>query len=166
MGRQKKSRIQPSEEGLAYAKVAAVKYVKLRKSCMDFEQRHPSLLQRGKVRASAFEELECLSEDTFVMPDLASCDAPQMERYLADREKVYLFEYGMHRLEDTIRPIAESLFIKKLSWKEIMRMQNVSRMTVARYRNESLRQIAFIVDSYMEWKARVLFDEKRDKKSK
>lgn len=76
---------------------------------------------------------------------------------------MYLFEYGMHRLEDTIRPIAESLFIKKLSWKETMRMQNVSRMTVARYRNESLRQIAFIVDSYMEWKARVLFDEKRDK---
>ena len=56
MGRQKKSRIQPSEEGLAYAKVAAVKYVKLRKSCMDFEQRHPSLLQREKVRASACVE--------------------------------------------------------------------------------------------------------------
>ena len=162
MGRQKKSIIQPSEEGFAYAKGAAVKYVNLRRSCMDFEQLHPSLLQRRKVRVPAFEELEYLSEDSFVMPDLASCDAPQMERYLADKEKVYLFEYGMHRLDDMIRPIAESLFIKKLSWKETMRTQNVSRMTVARYRNESLRQIAFIVDSYMEWKARVLCDgEKR-----
>ena len=39
-------------------------------------------------------------------------------------------------------------------------------LIIIRYRNESLRQIAFIVDSYMEWKARVLFDGKRDKKSK
>lgn len=42
-----------------------------------------SLNDIGKVRV---EEMDCLSEDTFLMPDLALCDADKMDDYLANKE--------------------------------------------------------------------------------
>lgn len=157
MGRSKKEIIQPSEEGLIYAMEAIQGYSEMRQFCDDFELAYPSLFAKGKVNRSAFEELGCLSKDTFVMPDLAVFDADRMNDYLADREKVYLFEYALEQMENGIREIAESLFIGRLSWEEIMRKHCVSKMTVCRYRKEAIRQLAVIVDGYMEWKVQCLF---------
>lgn len=157
MGRRKKMRFQPSKEGMRYAITAIKRYTEMRQFCDKFEVMYPSLLKKGKVRTEAFEEMDCLSEDTFLMPDLAPCDADKMDDYLANREMVYLFEYSLQQLDDVVRQIAESLFIKKMSWEEVMQKHCVSRMTVSRYRKAALQQMAIVVDNYMEWKARSLF---------
>ena len=131
----------------------------MREFCSEFECAYPSLFRKGKVNQAAFEDMECLSEDTFIIPHLSMVDIGKMDTYLAQREKVYLFEYSMERLDldEAVRPIAESLFIKKESWEEVMRKHCISRMTVSRYRKAALLSMAMVVDSYMVWKAQSLF---------
>jgi len=124
----------------------------MREFCSEFECAYPSLFRKGKVNQAAFEDMECLSEDTFIIPHLSMVDIGKMDTYLAQREKVYLFEYSMERLDEAVRPIAESLFIKKESWEEVMRKHCISRMTVSRYRKAALLSMAMVVDSYMVWK--------------
>lgn len=158
MGRKKKRILQNSKEGTEYAVNAAHRYVEMRDYCDEFEARYPSLIQKGKIQTTAFEALDCLSADTFVMPDLAPCDANKLDVYLANKERLYLFEYSLQQLDSDVRQVAESLFIERLSWQEVIQKYCISRMTVSRYRKTSLLQFAAVVDEYMEWKARSLFE--------
>lgn len=154
MGRHKKTVLEPTAEGIAYTLRAIQRYPKMCQFCDEFEKRYPSLLQKGNINAEAFNDMECLSTDTFVMPDLAPCDSGMVDEYLENREKVYLLEYGVMKLNIDIRPIAENLFIQRLTWDDVMKRHNISRMTVCRIRKAAINEIAYVVDSYMIWKAK------------
>lgn len=157
MGRHKKVMLEPTAEGIDYTLRAINGYPKMRQFCDEFEKRYPSLLQKGNINAEAFNDMECLSTDTFIMPDLAPCDSGLINEYLEKREKVYLLEYGVKKLNTNIRPIAENLFIQRLTWEDVMKKHSISRMTVCRIRKAAINEIAYVVDSYMIWKVQKVF---------
>lgn len=157
MGRHRKIVLEPTAEGIEYTLRAIQGYPKMRQFCDEFEKRHPSLLQKGNINTAAFNDMECLSIDTFVMPDLAPCDSGIVDEYLENREKVYLLEYGVMKLNANIRPIAENLFIQRFTWDYVIKKHNISRMTVCRMRKAAINEIALVVDSYMIWKVQKVF---------
>lgn len=70
---------------------------------------------------------------------------------------MYLLEYGIGKLDEPVKAVAEALFLMHLSWEKVMKKQCLSRMTVCRYRETAINQIVPGVDSYMDWKVRRLF---------
>lgn len=157
MGRRKKIIVEPSKESVEYVLQAVREYPQMREFCDDFEHTYPVLLRKGEVDTDAFCRTDILAEETFVMPELAPCDMDKLDVYLSYREKVYLLECGLERIDDTIQPVAESLLFKHLSWDEVMKKHSISRMTVSRYRKAAVISLAKTVDDYMTWKARKLY---------
>lgn len=155
MGRRKIVRERASDVSLEYVKTAIRNYEKMRKACEDIEIYNPSLLQKGGINLLAFDPKLTPSEETFITPKVY--DQGKMDRYLEEKEKIYLLESGIHNLENRYRKIAHTLFIEGASWQETMETYCVSKMTLCRIRKEAINQIALFVDQYMFWKVQSLF---------
>lgn len=157
MGRKKKSVASASEEAIAYIMDAIRRYPQIRDSCSATEQQRPALLQRVNVNPNAFLPEAEPSEETFVLPLLVGKDGAVIDEYLENREKQYLLERGILGLDGELREFAESLFLEQQTRAEIEQQYLLSQSTITRKRNEVIRQLAVEVDSYMNWKAAILF---------
>jgi hypothetical protein len=157
MGRKKKETVRVSEEGYAYTLYAIKNYRKMKQHCDDFETAYPSLIRRCEINADAFLEDRYPTPDTFVEPDMGRGDQSKVDYYLAEREKVYLLEHSIWKMNAELREVAESLFLVGLPWETIMKRQAISRMTLSRMRKAAILQVAAEVDDYMIWKAQQLF---------
>lgn len=155
MGRKKIIRECASEDSLQYVKTAIRNYKDMKKSCEEIEKNNPSLLQRGNINLTAFDPELNPSEETFVTPRVY--DQKKMDKYLAEKEKVYLLESGIYNLDNRHREVANTLFIERASWQETMEKHSLSKMTLCRLRNEAINQIALYVEHYMLWKVQCLF---------
>lgn len=133
------------------------RYRQMKSDCTELENKRPSLIQRGNIDVAAFDVNILLSENTFVNPIMTEADQKVADKYLADKEKVYLFEYGISTLEEGQRSLAEDMFVKKMSRAELIEKWHISQSTLTRHRKEIINRLALQVDAYMLWKAQTLF---------
>lgn len=157
MGRRKKYGEEASAEGKNYVLDTVKRYRQMKSDCTELENKRPSLIQRGNIDVAAFDVNILLSENTFVNPIMTEADQKVVDKYLADKEKVYLFEYGISTLEKGQRSLAEDMFVKKMSRTELVGKWHISQSTLTRHRKEIINRLALQVDAYMLWKAQTLF---------
>ncbi|MGN0986505.1 MAG: hypothetical protein ACI4OO_01560 [Otoolea sp.] len=159
MGRRKKYEEEASTEGKKYVLDTVRRYHQMKSDCTELENKRPSLIQRGNIDVAAFDVNDLLSENTFVDPVMTEADQKVMDQYLADKEKVYLLEYGISILEEGQRSLAEDMFVKKMSRMELAEKWHFSQSTLTRHRKEIINSLALQVDAYMFWKAQTLFEQ-------
>lgn len=157
MGRRKKCVEEASAEGKKYVLDTIKRYHQMKSDCTELEHNRPSLIQRGNIDVAAFDIGIRLSKNTFVDPLMTEADQKVVDRYLADKEKVYLFEYGIHTLEGGQRSLAEDMFVKNMPRIELVEKWHFSQSTLTRHRKELINKLALQVDAYMLWKAQTLF---------
>lgn len=157
MGRKKKVVETATGAAMKYIMDAIHRYPEMRDSCAATENQRPLLLQRVNINPMAFLPEAEPSEELFVQPMLSGRDGALIDSYLADREKLYLLEHGIHGLDEELKEFAEAIFLGGLTRAEIEQSYCLSQSTITRKRNEVIRQLAVEVDSYMNWKAEMLF---------
>lgn len=157
MGRKKKVVVPATDAAMKYIMDAIHRYPEIREACVSTESQRPLLLQRVNINPLAFRPEAEPSEELFVQPELSGRDGALIDSYLADREKLYLLEHGILGLDEELKEFAEAVFLGGLTRAEVEQSYCLSQSTITRKRNEVIRQLAVEVDSYMDWKAEMLF---------
>ena len=157
MGRKKKKRIIADADSLNFVKRELKQYAALKEECQRFENERTSLLQKIGFDACFYEAHSFPVSELFQHRDCAIFDKIAIEDFLQKREVLYLLEHGFWLLDEETREIMEDLYIRNISWEDIIKQRRLSRMTLCRKRNYGLNEMALWIDQYFRWKVEVQY---------